>query len=131
MQTRNGIQLYSASDICGFLECQHLTALDLQHLVAPMGKAPESEQNRLIQEKGLAHEAAFLQQLESGYAHVVDIADGNPSFAQRVLAQGHWLPVLEKPFECGGQPCQVAGLYRCQPWADSHSLPDAARHEPG
>lgn len=84
MQTRNGIQLYSASDICGFLECQHLTALDLQHLVAPMEKAPESEQNRLIQEKGLAHEAAFLQRLESGYAHVVDIAEGNPSFAQRV-----------------------------------------------
>ena len=26
MQARNGTQLYSASDICNFLECQHLTA---------------------------------------------------------------------------------------------------------
>lgn len=84
MQTRNGTQLYSASDICGFLECQHLTALDLQHLVAPMEKAPASEQNRLIQDKGLVHEAAFFQRLKSSYAHVVDIAEGNPSFARRV-----------------------------------------------
>ena len=61
MQTRNGIRLYSASDICGFLECQHLTALDLQNLVSPMEKAAASEQNRLIQDKGLAHETAFFE----------------------------------------------------------------------
>ncbi|MGY3173113.1 putative RecB family nuclease [Pseudomonas sp. TE12234] len=84
MQTRNGIQLYSASDICGFLECQHLTALDLQNLVAPMEKAAASDQNRLIQEKGLAHEAAFFERLKSEHANVVDIAEGNPSFARRV-----------------------------------------------
>lgn len=81
MQTRNGTRLYSASDICGFLECQHLTALDLKHLVAPMEKAPASEQNRLIQDKGLAHEAAFLEQLKSSHAQVVDVAEGNPSFS--------------------------------------------------
>ncbi|WP_397449960.1 hypothetical protein [Pseudomonas sp. NA-150] len=63
MQARNGIQLYSASDICNFLECQHLTALDLQNLVVPMEKSVESDQNRLIQEKGLAHEAAFFERL--------------------------------------------------------------------
>lgn len=84
MQTRNGIQLYSASDICGFLECQHLTALDLQNLVMPMEKAAASDQNRLIQDKGLAHEAAFFERLKSEYANVVDIAVGNPSFARRV-----------------------------------------------
>lgn len=84
MQTRNGTRLYSASDICGFLECQHLTALDLKHLVAPMEKAPASEQNRLIQDKGLAHEAAFLEQLKSSHAQVVDVAEGNPSFSRRV-----------------------------------------------
>lgn len=84
MQTRNGIQLYSASDICGFLECQHLTALDLQHLVAPMEKAPASDQNRLIQDKGLAHEAALFERLKGEYANVIDIAEGNPSFARRV-----------------------------------------------
>ena len=84
MQSRNGIQLYSASDICGFLECQHLTALDLQNLVSPMEKAAASEQNRLIQDKGLAHEAVFFERLKIQYAYVVDIAEGNPSFARRV-----------------------------------------------
>jgi uncharacterized protein len=84
MQTRNGIQLFSASDICGFLECQHLTALDLQNLVSPMEKAPASEQNRLIQDKGLAHEAAFFERLKNEYANVVDIVEGNPDFARRV-----------------------------------------------
>ncbi|MBH3430225.1 TM0106 family RecB-like putative nuclease [Pseudomonas alkylphenolica] len=84
MQSRNGIQLYSASDICGFLECQHLTALDLQHLVTPMKKAPASDQNRLIQDKGLAHEAAYLERLKRQNFHVVDIAEGNPSFERRV-----------------------------------------------
>ena len=84
MQTRNGIQLYSASDICGFLECQHLTALDLQHLITPMEKTVASEQNRLIQDKGLNHEAAFFERLKRDHATVVDIAEGNPSFARRV-----------------------------------------------
>lgn len=84
MQMRNGTRLYSASDICGFLECQHLTTLDLAHLVKPMEKAPSSEQNRLIQDKGLAHEAAYFDRLKSQYANVVDIAEGDPSFARRV-----------------------------------------------
>ena len=84
MQARNGTQLYSASDICNFLECQHLTALDLQHLVMPMEKAAASDQNRLIQDKGLAHEAAFFEELKRKYANVVDIAEGNPSVARRV-----------------------------------------------
>jgi predicted RecB family nuclease len=84
MQTRNGIQLYSASDICGFLECQHLTALDLQNLVVPKEKTAASDQNLLIQEKGLAHEAAFFERLKGQYANVVDIAEGNPNFARRV-----------------------------------------------
>jgi len=84
MQMRNGTCLYSASDLCGFLECQHLTALDLAHLVNPMEKVPSSDQNRLIQDKGLAHEAAYFDRLKSQYANVVDIAEGDPSFARRV-----------------------------------------------
>lgn len=84
MQTRNGTQLYSASDLCNFLECQHLTVMDLQHLITPMEKAADSDQNRLIQEKGLAHESTFLDRLKTQYADVIDIAQGNPSFARRV-----------------------------------------------
>ena len=65
MQVFKNERLYSASDICGFLECQHLTATDLLHLVSPQQKAVDSDDNRLIQEKGLEHEAAYLNQLKA------------------------------------------------------------------
>lgn len=76
MQVFKNERLYSASDICGFLECQHLTATDLLHLVTPLQKAVDSDDNRLIQEKGLEHEAAYLNQLKAQHARVVDIAEG-------------------------------------------------------
>ena len=76
MQVFKNERLYSASDICGFLECQHLTATDLLHLVSPQQKAVDSDDNRLIQEKGLEHEAAYLNQLKAQHARVVDIAEG-------------------------------------------------------
>ena len=68
MQIVDGVRLYSASDLCGFLECEHLTALDMAHLVSPMERAPETEENRLIQEKGLEHEAAYLEPVS--YTHL-------------------------------------------------------------
>lgn len=49
-----------------------------------MEKAPACDQNRLIQGKGLAHEAAFLERLKRENAHLVDVAEGNSSFARRV-----------------------------------------------
>jgi len=85
MQVVDGERLYSASDICGFLECAHLTVTDLAHLDSPLQKAEESEENRLIQEKGLAHEAAYFARLQQEHASVVDIAaSGARSLAERV-----------------------------------------------
>ncbi len=85
MQLKSGTRLYSASDICNFLECRHLTSLDLQHLVSPMEKVVESDENRLIQQKGLEHEAAYLESLRQVHGDVVDIAEGGEkSFAEKV-----------------------------------------------
>lgn len=85
MQIVDGNRLYSASDLCGFLECEHLTALDMAHLVSPMERAPETEENRLIQEKGLEHEAAYLERLKLEYPVVVDIAaSGARSISKKV-----------------------------------------------
>ncbi|EJM79599.1 TM0106 family RecB-like putative nuclease [Pseudomonas sp. GM60] len=85
MQIVDGVRLYSASDLCGFLECEHLTALDMAHLVSPMERAPETEENRLIQEKGLEHEAAYLEWLKLEYPVVVDIAaSGARSISRKV-----------------------------------------------
>ena len=57
-KTASGKKLYSATDIVNFLECEHLTALDIKNLEEKLLKAPVDEQAKLIQDKGLAHEAA-------------------------------------------------------------------------
>jgi len=60
MQKTGDRLLFSASDLVGFLECEHLTTLDLLNLESPLPAAPEDEQLELIQQKGLDHERAYL-----------------------------------------------------------------------
>ena len=43
-KTATGKKLYSATDIVNFLECEHLTALDLHNLEEKLLKAPVDEQ---------------------------------------------------------------------------------------
>jgi uncharacterized protein len=39
-KTASGKKLYSATDIVNFLECEHLTALDIKNLEEKLLKAP-------------------------------------------------------------------------------------------
>jgi uncharacterized protein len=41
MQNRNGSTLYSATDLVGFLECEHLITLGLVYLATPLMRAQE------------------------------------------------------------------------------------------
>jgi hypothetical protein len=43
MQTRNGTTLFSATDLVGFLECEHVTTLGLSDLVTPLQRAEDDE----------------------------------------------------------------------------------------
>ena len=55
MQRRSGQRLYSATDLVAFLECEHLTALDLQALDDPAlaaRRCAADESNQLIARKG-------------------------------------------------------------------------------
>ena len=80
MQSRNGTTLYSASDIVGFLECEHSTTLALTNLVTPLQKAKDDESAILIQDKGYAHEAAVLDLFKARGLRVAEIADrGDPA----------------------------------------------------
>ncbi|SCU76043.1 conserved hypothetical protein [Cupriavidus necator] len=85
MQKKNGLYLFSASDIVSFLECEHSTSLGLQHLETPLPKAAEDPQLQLIQEKGIAHEAEYLKRLCQGKT-LVDINDAGDNLAERVTA---------------------------------------------
>lgn len=74
MQTTPSGILYSATDLVNFLECEHLTALDLQNLDTPLQMTEDNEQAKLIQDKGFAHEAAYLSKLREQHASFIDIA---------------------------------------------------------
>ena len=55
MQKRDDRILCSASDLVNYLECEHLTTLDLIDLVTPLSRTQDDEQAKLIHAKGLSH----------------------------------------------------------------------------
>jgi uncharacterized protein len=65
--------LYSPSDLVTFLGCHHASFLDVKALSESMDKAEASTTVQLLQQKGLEHEAAYLQQLKDEGKSVVEI----------------------------------------------------------
>lgn len=86
MQLQSGQTLYSATDLVAFLECEHLTELELRALGQPrdsLGLAPPDEGAELIARKGHEHEAAYLARLRSEGLRVADIAQDGGTLAER------------------------------------------------
>lgn len=81
MQRLNGATLFSASDLVNFLECEHTTTLGLLDLVTPLERAESDEASKLIQDKGFAHEGAFLDTLKERGVRVAEIAHQLPAEA--------------------------------------------------
>lgn len=86
MQNLGTGRLYAATDLVNFLECEHITSLDLQDLVSPLPRAEVDESTLLIQQKGYEHEDAYVQCLRDQGKSVVDIAEGNESREAKVDA---------------------------------------------
>ena len=86
MQSNGGTVLFSASDLVTFLGCRHATLLDLR---AAQGgpKPPEAHdaQVELLQQKGLEHEAAYLERLRSE-GLTVETISSSASLDERVAA---------------------------------------------
>ena len=77
-KTSTGIRL-SASDLSNHLSCRHLTTLDMDVAIggkgAPVWNSPDA---RILQERGIAHEDAYVEHLKStGLAAVNFRAFGN------------------------------------------------------
>jgi uncharacterized protein len=85
MQIHNGTRLYSATDLVGFLECEHLTTLSLQDLVERLPRAVDDESATLVQQKGIEHESNYLNALKASPLRVVEIGNGGGTPAE--LAQ--------------------------------------------
>ena len=98
---------FSASDLANYLSCRHLTILDL--LLARKEIAPPSWDNphaHVLQERGLAHERAYLDHLGGKGLSIVDLSNekdersaastfdamrrGDPVIVQAVLDDGAW-----------------------------------------
>ena len=87
MQLRDQAYLFSATDLVGFLECEHLTVLELQSLhddgARALRSAPD-ESAELIARKGDKHERAYLERLRVEGREVIDIAADGGSIDDKV-----------------------------------------------
>lgn len=85
MQLRNDAILFSATDVVGYLECEHLTSLDLRNLYQPVAKAVDDESAALIARKGDEHERAYLARLRGEDLQVIDISEHPGSIDEKEL----------------------------------------------
>ncbi|HEX9044426.1 MAG TPA: TM0106 family RecB-like putative nuclease, partial [Candidatus Limnocylindrales bacterium] len=79
MQVIDGVTILSATDLVGFLACEHLAGLELAGasglVERPIRKDPELE---LIQARGYEHERRYRDELAAGGRRVTEIAlDGS------------------------------------------------------
>jgi predicted RecB family nuclease len=92
MQTIDGKPVFSATDLVGFLACEHLTALELaaaaRLVKRPLRADPELD---VMQERGLAHEQRYLADLEAAGRKVTRIApdEAIPDRGQRLRRAAH------------------------------------------
>lgn len=108
MQTLNGKDIFSASDLMHFLECQHLTYLDLKVLRHEITKEFETPPlMKILQEKGLEHERRHLEILKVPSQTIVEIPR-DLSFEQRAK-------LTEDAIKAGADIIYQAVLYS-HPW---------------
>ena len=135
MKAGSGFVRLSASDLSNHLACHHLTSLDLAVSLgarpAPAWRSPDAE---VLQERGMAHEDAYLAHLEAQGVSALNLRDiedseralaetraamesGAAAIAQATMAHGRWfgrsdvLRRVERPSKLGDWSYEV---YDCK-----------------
>jgi uncharacterized protein len=97
MHLADGVLVLSASDLIGFLECGHLTGLDVAtargELEAPRLVDPELE---VLRRRGGQHEATVLQSLRAEGRRIVEIASEKATLQAYREAQGRTLAAMRQ-----------------------------------
>lgn len=75
MRRLDGRLLLSSGDLVAFLGCRHASSLDFRALDEDMETSDDDPTLALIQDKGIAHEQAYLERLEGGGRRVARIPD--------------------------------------------------------
>ena len=89
MQNLNGHAVYSATDLVGFLACEHLTNLERAAMagLVKRPKLPDPELDRIAM-RGIQHEERFLAELQQQSLDVVTIdTDGSAATRYEQLTQ--------------------------------------------
>lgn len=79
MRHHNGQLIHSASDLANFLDCEHLSALDLLARLKPESapaRTADGDEASLVQAHGFAHEERYLQHLLQAGRQVTDLKTG-------------------------------------------------------
>ena len=135
MKASSGNIRLSATDLSNHLACHHLTSLDLAVSLgtrsAPTWHSPDA---RVLQERGMAHENAYLAHLEAQGVSIVNLREiddserafaetraamerGIDAIAQATLSNGRWfgrsdiLRRVERPSKLG---CWSYEVYDCK-----------------
>ena len=79
MQKTDGNKyLFSPSDLTTFLACHHASFLDVKSLSEDLTKKEQDSSSKLLQEKGIEHEKAYLQKLKDEGKSVCEIDQDLP-----------------------------------------------------
>ena len=87
MRVRQGTTTLSATDLANHLSCRHLTALDLRLAKGEIAEPSwENPHLRVLQQRGLEHEKAYIESLRSKgarYRRSFDRSGGQRGLKQR------------------------------------------------
>ena len=89
MQLIDGQPVFSATDLVGYLACEHLTALERAALAGLVDRPdrPDPELD-VIRERGFQHEARYLADLKAGGGRVLEIErDDDEEHGERIRRQ--------------------------------------------
>lgn len=82
MKNHAGSSLFAATDIVRFLACRSITALECVNLNVKLPSTKNEAMAELLQDKGYAHESAFLKKLRDEGKTIVEISE-NLSLEER------------------------------------------------
>ncbi|MCH9032351.1 MAG: TM0106 family RecB-like putative nuclease, partial [candidate division Zixibacteria bacterium] len=94
--------ILSATDLCNYLECLHLTTLSLLDLTKQLERDPPDEESQLIMQKGIEHESQWLEILKSQGKRIIELKSYGLTDGQReektIEALREGADVIYQPF---------------------------------
>src|SRR5713226_1155831 len=114
MQYLDGRPIVSPTDLTGFLECEHLTQLELAAARGDL-KRPERDDPELevLARRGLEHETQHLDGLRAGAARIVEFAFPNGNLASLKEAHAQTVAAMREGADVIYQATFFDGRWRC------------------